>query len=75
LRDGLSTAEAARRVPPRAEQPSAPPRPAWRRLLAQFHDPLVYLLLGAVAVALAAWPSKAGTAGRSTRSWSRSSSC
>jgi len=29
--------------------------PAWRKLLAQFDDPLVYLLLGAVAVSLVAW--------------------
>jgi Ca2+-transporting ATPase len=54
---GLETAEAARRLA--AEGPntlrSTPPRPAWRRLLAQFHDPLVYLLIGAVAIALAAW--------------------
>jgi len=31
------------------------PRPAWRRLVAQFQDPLVYLLLGAIVVALVAW--------------------
>jgi P-type Ca2+ transporter type 2C len=29
--------------------------PAWRKLLAQFDNPLVYLLLGAVVVSLAAW--------------------
>jgi Ca2+-transporting ATPase len=29
--------------------------PLWRRILAQFQDPLVYLLLAAVVVALAAW--------------------
>ena len=29
--------------------------PAWRRVLAQFQDPLVYLLLGAIVVALVAW--------------------
>ena len=54
---GLDAAEAARRLA--AEGPntlrSTPPRPAWRRLLAHFHDPLVYLLLFAVAIALAAW--------------------
>jgi Ca2+-transporting ATPase len=54
---GLDAAEAARRLA--AEGPntlrSTPPPAAWRRLLAQFHDPLVYLLLGAVAVALGAW--------------------
>ncbi len=31
------------------------PVPQWRRLLSQFADPLVYLLLGAIAIALAAW--------------------
>ena len=30
-------------------------RPAWRRVLSHFHDPLVYLLLAAVAIALVAW--------------------
>jgi Ca2+-transporting ATPase len=54
---GLDAAEAARRLA--AEGPNAlratPPRPAWRLLLAQLHDPLVYLLLAAVAVSLAAW--------------------
>lgn len=29
--------------------------PAWRKLLAQFADPLIYLLLGAVVVSLVAW--------------------
>jgi Ca2+-transporting ATPase len=32
-----------------------PPVAAWRKLLLQLHDPLVYLLLGAVLVSLAAW--------------------
>lgn len=54
---GLSAAEAARRLMrdgPNALQ-SAPPVPAWQRLLAQFRDPLVYLLLVAAAVTLGAW--------------------
>jgi potassium/sodium efflux P-type ATPase len=34
---------------------SAPRVPVWRRVLSHFHDPLVYLLLAAVAVALVAW--------------------
>jgi len=34
---------------------SVPPVPQWRRALAQLQDPLVYLLLVAAAVALAAW--------------------
>ncbi len=53
---GLDAAEAARRLA--ADGPNTlrakPPRPAWRRLLAQFHHPLVYLLLVAVAIALLA---------------------
>jgi magnesium-transporting ATPase (P-type) len=32
-----------------------PPVAAWRQVLLQLHDPLVYLLLGAVLVSLAAW--------------------
>ncbi|HTV22877.1 MAG TPA: HAD-IC family P-type ATPase, partial [Polyangiaceae bacterium] len=32
-----------------------PPVPGWRRLLGELNDPLVYLLLGAAAVSLAAW--------------------
>jgi len=54
---GLDAAAAARRLAtdgPNALR-SVPPRPAWRRLLAQFQDPLVYLLLAAIAIALAAW--------------------
>ena len=54
---GLSAEEAATRL--RADGPnelrSTPPEPAWRRALAQLQDPLVYLLGGAAAVALAAW--------------------
>ncbi len=34
---------------------TTPPAPAWRHFLAQFQDPLVYLLLAAVAVTLAVW--------------------
>jgi magnesium-transporting ATPase (P-type) len=54
---GLTGTEAARRLA--ADGPnelrSTPPRPAWQRLLAQFRDPLVYLLLAAVGIAAAAW--------------------
>ena len=54
---GLAFEEAARRLAERGpnELRAAPPLSAWRRLLAQFHDPLIYLLIGAVVVALAAW--------------------
>ncbi|MGH2735193.1 MAG: HAD-IC family P-type ATPase, partial [Actinomycetota bacterium] len=54
---GLTTAEAAARlarVGPNRIDPK-PPAPAWRKLLAQFADPLVFLLLGAVAISLATW--------------------
>ncbi len=29
--------------------------PAWRKLLGQFADPLIYLLIAAIVVSLAAW--------------------
>ena len=48
---GLTTEAAARRLAedgPNALR-QAPPVPAWRRVLAQFHDPLIYLLLAAIA--------------------------
>jgi len=54
---GLTAQEAARRLA--AEGPNelraVPPVAAWTRMLAQFRDPLVYLLLVAIAIALAAW--------------------
>ena len=57
LEKGLSTQEAAARLAKNGpnELQSAPPTPAWRRMLAQFQDPLIYLLLAAIAVALVAW--------------------
>ncbi len=55
--NGLTATEAARRLAQNGpnELRAAPRAPAWRRALAQFHDPLIYLLLTAVAVALIAW--------------------
>jgi len=55
--NGLSTHEAARRLARNGpnELRAAPPTPRWRRFLAQFQDPLIYLLLGAIAIALLAW--------------------
>ena len=54
---GLSSPEVERRRS--ADGPNelrtAPRRPAWRRVLSHVHNPLVYLLLGAVAIALIAW--------------------
>jgi P-type Ca2+ transporter type 2C len=54
---GLTSETAAARLraygPNRLEEP--PPVPTWRKLAEQFANPLVYLLLVAVAVSLAAW--------------------
>ncbi len=57
LEKGLSTHEAAARLAKNGpnELQSAPSVPAWRRVLAQFQDPLIYLLMAAIAVALVAW--------------------
>lgn len=56
-RFGLSRAEAARRLSRhgRNEIDAAPPRPEWLRLLAQFANVLVLLLLGAGAISAAVW--------------------
>jgi Ca2+-transporting ATPase len=54
---GLSSDEALRRlatVGPNA-LPEAPPIPLWRRFLAQFQSPLIYLLLFALVFDLATW--------------------
>jgi Ca2+-transporting ATPase len=55
--EGLTAAEAAGRLARvgRNRLESAPPVPVWRKLLAQFRDPLIYLLLAATAVSLFAW--------------------
>ena len=54
---GLGSAEAAERLerlgPNRLEQDEDVA--AWRRFLGQFANPLIYLLLAATAIALAAW--------------------
>jgi P-type Ca2+ transporter type 2C len=56
-RRGLSRGEALRRLaeggPNRLE--AAKPVPAWRKFLAKFADPLIYLLLAAAAASLVAW--------------------
>jgi Ca2+-transporting ATPase len=54
---GLTSEEASRRLAQAGpnELRAAPAIPAWRRLLAQLQDPLIYLLLTAIAVSLAAW--------------------
>jgi magnesium-transporting ATPase (P-type) len=54
---GLTNAEAAARVErfgPNRLDPE-PPVPAWRKLLRQFADPLVYLLLIAIGISVVTW--------------------
>ena len=54
---GLTAAEAAERLAatgPNELRESASV-PAWRKLLKQFRNPLIYLLLGAIVISLAAW--------------------
>jgi magnesium-transporting ATPase (P-type) len=57
--DGLSTAEAQRRLervgPNRL--PEAAPQPAWQRFLLQFHNVLIYVLIiaGAVTALIGHW--------------------
>ena len=56
-KNGLTTQEASRRL--LADGPNelrATPRlPTWRRILKHFQDPLIYLLLAAIAIAFFAW--------------------
>jgi Ca2+-transporting ATPase len=61
---GLSAAEVASRLAwfgPNVLEP-AKRVPAWRKFLGQFADPLIYLLLAAVAVSLVAWILEGGEA-------------
>ena len=57
VENGLTSQEAARRLA--ADGPNEllvkPPTPTWRRILAHFQDPLIYLLLAAIVIALVAW--------------------
>src|SRR6266542_2824575 len=59
---GLTGQEATRRLA--ADGPNeiqvVPAVPTWRKVLAQFQDPLIYLLLAAVAVSVAAWAAQGG---------------
>ena len=66
IENGLAAPEAARRLAQNGpnELRGAPQSPAWRRVLTQFQDPLIYLLLAAVAVALVAWWVEGPRAGR-----------
>jgi potassium/sodium efflux P-type ATPase len=55
--NGLTSEEAAARLERHGpnQLDATPPVPKWRKLLAQFADPLIYLLLGAVLISLGAW--------------------
>jgi potassium/sodium efflux P-type ATPase len=57
LRRGLTSTEATARLRRHGTNELEPARavPAWRRLARHFADPLVYLLLAAVAVSLVVW--------------------
>ncbi|MTB87049.1 cation-translocating P-type ATPase [Aeromicrobium senzhongii] len=54
---GLADAEAARRLEENGpnELRGKPAVPTWRKILAQFQDPLIYLLLAAVVISLVSW--------------------
>ncbi len=54
---GLSQTEAARRLAENGPNEIDPekPVPGWRKVLEQFRDPLIYLLLAAIVISLAAW--------------------
>ena len=55
--NGLGASEASRRLSQDGpnELLARPPVPRWRRIVAQFEDPLIYLLFAAIAIALGAW--------------------
>ncbi len=57
LQAGLRSEDAAERLHRLGANvlDAAPSVPAWRKVVQQFRDPLIYLLIGAVAVSLAAW--------------------
>jgi len=60
---GLTAAEGSARLarvgPNRLD--ATPPVPTWRKLLAQFQDPLVLLLIGAVIISLVMWAVEGAT--------------
>ncbi|MGY0559254.1 MULTISPECIES: cation-translocating P-type ATPase [unclassified Luteimonas] len=60
---GLDTAEATRRLALHGPNVLAgtPPVPAWQRLLAQFRDPLVFLLIIAIVISAVAWWAEGAT--------------
>ncbi|MGZ8212132.1 MAG: cation-translocating P-type ATPase [Burkholderiales bacterium] len=54
---GLTAEEAARRLAEQGPNELRPVAqvPLWHKVLAQFRDPLIYLLLGAIAISIVAW--------------------
>lgn len=54
---GLDPAEAQLRLERYGpnELRAAPPVPLWRKIVRQFQDPLIYLLLAAIAISVVAW--------------------
>ncbi len=54
---GLSTQEASRRLTQYGpnELAGRPPTPPWRRFVAQFNSPLIYLLMVAIVISVVAW--------------------
>jgi P-type Ca2+ transporter type 2C len=62
LASGLSSAEAAERLARvgRNRLDAVAQVPVWRKLLAQFADPLIYLLLAAIAISVVAWALEGG---------------
>ncbi|SMP76391.1 cation-transporting P-type ATPase [Noviherbaspirillum suwonense] len=57
LQNGLTSEVASRRIIEDGpnELRASQPQPTWRRLLSHFRDPLIYLLLVAISIALVAW--------------------
>ena len=62
LKSGLTSEEAARRLAKNGANAlrAATLVPTWRRVVSHFRDPLVYLLMAAIAVALSAWAIEGG---------------
>ncbi|QCO98289.1 cation-translocating P-type ATPase [Arthrobacter sp. 24S4-2] len=60
---GLDSTEALRRLQTDGpnELRAATPVPVWRKILAQFQDPLIYLLLVAIGISLGAWAVEGAT--------------
>ncbi|MGE4365269.1 MAG: cation-transporting P-type ATPase, partial [Mycolicibacterium sp.] len=60
---GLASAEAERRLQRDGpnELRAKAPVPMWRKVVRQFQDPLIYLLLVAVAISTAAWLAEGAT--------------